>query len=600
MDAPSFINQGNNMKIIQSKSFKIGALGLALSSLGYSQNAAPSSWMYFNDEAKCSTGDMMTIEVRAPQNPNVVNTYYSALNFNQGQIGGGYGGIQWSSDGGLLFIYSIWDTQSANPSVEYTAPGKMTSESFGGEGTGMKTWSSDKRGVDFDWEWDKWNRLVTRAWNCKGGTCYGFWAYRYGDQKWHHLSRLKVGTPNRGFHNSNGSFLEDWAGTGQSRREAHYRSAWKRSQSSQEWCEYNAPRYSVNSTDIASGGRSYNYRNSWDAGRRTDSQDGKDYWFMQAGGSAISPHTTQTGNYLPNISEGTALPSVAKGEIKQWDVSNNSNNVSVSWTMDSTKAPQFSVHTAIYSGATATGTPISSMADSIPEQTSHTLNTGTLANGQYTVQIKYYDLFDRETIYTQALNVGNTSSSQLSSNQVTSSNIQLSSSLALSSSELASSASQDICSGIADWEAKTYDWSGSKEYVVYDSKLYSHTNWVDATTPNQNSSWTLEGNCSTQSVSSSVESSSSLQVSSSEVIVNTTPIKTQKVSLSAFEIELQISRTKLTTISLMDITGKLILEKQINPALGQKIQLNKALEQGVYFVRIRNNSSSEIHQAIVR
>lgn len=190
--------------------------------------------------------------------------------------------------------------------------------------------------------------------------------------------------------------------------------------------------------------------------------------------------------------------------------------------------------------------------------------------------------------------LGNTSSSNLSSQQL------ISSSLALSSNELASSTSQDICVGVDNWQAKSYDWSNSKEYVVYDSKLYSHSNWVDATAPDQNSSWTFEGNCTSQIISSSIESSSSVQISSSEVIVTTVPTKTQKVNLSAFEIELQISRTELTTVSLMDITGKLILEKQINPTLGQKIQLNKPLEQGVYFVRVKNSSSSEIHQAIVR
>lgn len=213
--------------------------------------------------------------------------------------------------------------------------------------------------------------------------------------------------------------------------------------------------------------------------------------------------------------------------------------------------------------------------------------------------------------------LGNTSSSNLSSQQLISSALVLSSnelasssnlssqqiissSIVLSSSEQASSTSQDICVGVDNWQAKSYDWSNSKEYVVYDSKLYSHSNWVDATAPDQNSSWTFEGNCTSQIISSSIESSSSVQISSSEVIVTTVPTKTQKVNLSAFEIELQISRTELTTVSLMDITGKLILEKQINPTLGQKIQLNKPLEQGVYFVRVKNSSSSEIHQAIVR
>ena len=84
------------------------------------------------------------------------------------------------------------------------------------------------------------------------------------------------------------------------------------------------------------------------------------------------------------------------------------------------------------------------------------------------------------------------------------------SSVPLSSSVGASSSvSADICDGILDWQAKSYNWSALKEYTVYQSKLYSHKNWVSSVAPNQNTGWTLEGDCA-------IEVSSSLGLSSSQ------------------------------------------------------------------------------------
>lgn len=155
-------------------------------------------------------------------------------------------------------------------------------------------------------------------------------------------------------------------------------------------------------------------------------------------------------------------------------------------------------------------------------------NTGPKFDGMSAVYIESENIMRFSTFGqgTWDFNIGaiqisssvQTSSSVLASSTGTSSTAL--SSVAASSSVLASSSAQtDICEGVADWQAKSYEWSASKEYVVYQGKLYSHTNWVDATTPDNNSGWTLEGDCAIE-LSSSEELSSSQAISSSGEIVD--------------------------------------------------------------------------------
>ncbi|MDB9743985.1 M66 family metalloprotease [Fibrobacterales bacterium] len=122
-----------------------------------------------------------------------------------------------------------------------------------------------------------------------------------------------------------------------------------------------------------------------------------------------------------------------------------------------------------------------------------------------------------------------TSSTTLSSSVALSSGQNLSSSealssVALSSSDVQSSSSNEVdCEGVPAWENKAYNWTGSKEFVTFNDKLYSHTEWVNGQ-PDANSTWNFEGNCtvekSSEALSSSliISSSSFLALSSSDAI----------------------------------------------------------------------------------
>jgi hypothetical protein len=156
------------------------------------------------------------------------------------------------------------------------------------------------------------------------------------------------------------------------------------------------------------------------------------------------------------------------------------------------------------------------------------------------------------------------SSVEVSSSVVLSSSVEVSSSIVISSSEIISSSelvsssavSGENCDGISAWEERVYNWTGVKEYVVYNTSLYSHTGWVNATTPASNSSWLLEGACggttSSQAQSSVAASSSSVVLSSSEIVSSSSIEISSSIELSssiALSSSVQISSSEVLSSS---------------------------------------------------
>lgn len=132
----------------------------------HADQAAPSSHFNFGENI---TGDIQISEVRIPADGIASSTYYETLGFrgNKGNnTGNGYGGIQESKDrrGNRVHIFSIWHAvdnpgDKANfPYVVHLGHG-MTSEHFGGEGVGLKTWklTHDMNDPLF-WKPDTWCR----------------------------------------------------------------------------------------------------------------------------------------------------------------------------------------------------------------------------------------------------------------------------------------------------------------------------------------------------------------------------------------------------------------------------------------------------------
>ncbi|MDB9743984.1 hypothetical protein OAA91_00490 [Fibrobacterales bacterium] len=185
-----------------------------------------------------------------------------------------------------------------------------------------------------------------------------------------------------------------------------------------------------------------------------------------------------------------------------------------------------------------------------------------------------------------------TSSSILASSTGTSSVAASStalSSVAVSSSALASSSAQtDICDGITDWEAKSYEWSTNKEYVVYDSKLYSHTNWVDASAPNSNSDWTLEGNCAIE-ISSSEQLSSSTALSSSVVIVDVKSNINSALAVESWDANgVRFAHQGTLWVQVVDLNGR-IHQKAVTEG-GVLLNWNTPLKSGQWILEAKHVS----------
>jgi hypothetical protein len=180
----------------------------------------------------------------------------------------------------------------------------------------------------------------------------------------------------------------------------------------------------------------------------------------------------------------------------------------------------------------------------------------------------------------------NSSSSVLSSSVVSSSAI-LSSSVTLSSSVIA-----DICDGVPAWEAQSYNWKPTKEFVTYSDKLYSHSDWVSSMAPDKNAGWNFEGDCLLANSSVTV-SSSEANSSSSEVIVANTVVKSFKLLAQYESGLLLIDRLNLkinTQVVIVNSNGKSFLN-QSKMTKEWILDLSK-FTKGVYFLKIKNGLNS--------
>ena len=75
---------------------------------------APSISLWYNDGVK---GDILTQDVYVPASGVTKQTYYCCLQWNSGQHGGGYCGIQ-DHARGRNYIFSLWDPEGVNQPIK--------------------------------------------------------------------------------------------------------------------------------------------------------------------------------------------------------------------------------------------------------------------------------------------------------------------------------------------------------------------------------------------------------------------------------------------------------------------------------------------------
>ncbi|KAK7100558.1 uncharacterized protein [Littorina saxatilis] len=215
---------------------------------------APSLWLKYDYS---EPGDILLQDVFVPSSGLAKCTYYCCLNWNSGQEGGGYCGIQDHPDG-RAFIFSIWDPQKVKD-VPITAvskgPGTWT-DRFGGEGTGLKSMN-----FELGWKEDQWYTMVVRRWNSPDGeaTRFGCWVHDHNLDTWTHLITMEYPVPQVYFTGGVVSFLEDWGFTSQNYRCVHYKGGFK-CRLDKTWMPFDIAKFQVNMYDVNNGTATTNFK----------------------------------------------------------------------------------------------------------------------------------------------------------------------------------------------------------------------------------------------------------------------------------------------------------------------------------------------------
>jgi hypothetical protein len=342
--------------------------------------------MNFRFASAAYNADILINEVRVPSIGLTPSTYYETLGW--WGTAAGYAGIQCASTQttGKPFIFSIWDNPAQTGPLTSADVGYGTAIStFGGEGTGLKSMNHA-----LGWKTDLWYVTAVRAWPVGNRTCFGYFVRDGETKKWRHLVTMNVAASNVRMIGDIDGFIEDWSSTGANRRETNMRKAWK--YAGGKWYPGTSAYYSVNGGDIASGGRSYNYRTNWDAGVKTDSTGS--YYYMVAGGASTVP-SCKNGATFTIARTGETAPDYPAFTVAFLGATVLGTNLVVAWDRDSTTLPQFTCTLEIFNDTTCSGTPLVTVSKTELRRSSDTLSLSSLtpAARSYALRMSVVDIF---------------------------------------------------------------------------------------------------------------------------------------------------------------------------------------------------------------
>lgn len=341
-------------------------------------NAAPSQHLVFSFPADASL-KMMKVKITQ----TAYTSYFSVFNW-----AGGYAGLQHtpdsSSGSSKILIASQWDPNTAGgvfARQAYLGPGTIYSR-FGGEGDGAKTINP------YNWTLNTWYNFVIRAWKLNGELFIGTFVQNLGTSQWFHTSTLAIPTRTTFLGSGSGAFLENWHGSdprfdGRFVRKAYFKDCWNRTDAG-VWQKSSSRYFSCNANDA--------YRNGiYDWAFNAGFDAGEDAYFMEHGGN-VTPSAAFNGGRTLDLpaqtNQGTA-PTVTVGEVSSVSASYNAGAVTVSWTNNNTKSPQFSSTVEILN---ASNTVVGSSAETLPQKRSAVIS-GNLSAGTYTARVTITDIF---------------------------------------------------------------------------------------------------------------------------------------------------------------------------------------------------------------
>jgi len=368
--------------IAESQQLSKKTLSVATAAALSGENAAPSEHLYFSFP---SDAIAKLHKIKITQSANA--EYFSVHNY-----AGGYAGLQQTPDNSFgtpnILISSLWDPNTAGgvySEVAYTGAG-TTSSRFGGEGDGYKTINP------YQWELNTWYNLALRAWKLNGKLYIGSFIQNQTTGVWFHTSTLAIPERTQFLGSSNDAFLENWTGTnpaydGSFIRKAFFKDCWNLS-TNNTWEKHTSRSFSANAGDA---GRNGIYDRAFNSGYDAT----EDAYFMEHGGNIQPSSGFGTGRKLtlPAQTNQGSAPTLTIAEVQSATATSSGNTVTVNWTNNQTKSPQFSSKVELLNPS---GTVVSTVNEVLPQKRSATISS-TLGSGTYSVRITITDIFNQNS-----------------------------------------------------------------------------------------------------------------------------------------------------------------------------------------------------------
>ncbi|WP_316634019.1 DUF3472 domain-containing protein [uncultured Flavobacterium sp.] len=346
------------------------------------ENAAPSEHLFFSFP---SDAILKLHKIKITQSANA--EYFSVHNYS-----GGYAGLQQTPDNSFgtpnILISSLWDPNTAGgvfSEVAYADPATVTSR-FGGEGDGYKTINP------YQWTLNTWYNIALRAWKLNGKLYIGTFIQNQTTGIWFHTSTLAVPERTTFLGSGNDAFLENWTGSdpaydGRYIRKAFFKDCWNLSITN-TWEKHTSRSFSANDGDQARNGI---YDRAFNSGYDAT----EDAYFMEHGGNVQPSAGFGTGRTLDlpvQTNQGSA-PVLTIGQIQSATATSSGSAVTVNWTNNQTKSPQFSSKVELLDPS---GVVVSTVNEILPQKRSATI-TSTLGTGTYSVRITITDIFNQNS-----------------------------------------------------------------------------------------------------------------------------------------------------------------------------------------------------------
>ncbi|RKR12089.1 ricin-type beta-trefoil lectin protein [Flavobacterium sp. 90] len=346
------------------------------------ENAAPSEHLYFSFP---SDAIVKLHKIKITQSANA--EYFSVHNYS-----GGYAGLQQTPDTSFgtpnILISSLWDPNTAGgvfSEVAYADPATLTSR-FGGEGDGYKTINP------YQWALNTWYNIALRAWKLNGKLYIGTFIQNQTTGNWFHTSTLAIPDRTTFLGSSNDAFLENWTGSdpaydGSFIRKAFFKDCWNLS-TTNTWEKHASRSFSANDGDQ---GRNGIYDRAFNSGYDAT----EDAYFMEHGGTVQPSAGFGTGRTLalPAQTNQGSAPVLTIAQVQSATAISSGNTVTVNWTNNPTKSPQFSSKVELLDPS---GTVVSTVNEVLPQKRAATI-TSTLGTGSYSVRITITDIFNQNS-----------------------------------------------------------------------------------------------------------------------------------------------------------------------------------------------------------